>query len=635
MCGIVGYFSLDRKHLLDSYLVRATQSLSKRGPDFQSTRILSSQVGFGHTRLSIIDNSTLGNQPMSDSSGRFTIVFNGEIFNYRELKKEFLSDISFVSASDTEVLLHLYIKLGKDALKHLNGFFAFAIYDNKAEEIFLARDRFGIKPLHIYSNNAITLFSSELKAIMKFPIEKEIDYDSLILYLELNYIPGTNSILKDVKKLEPGHFAVINAKGQIAIEKYYAIPYEPGKKIVARESFVTAASELRTIVEDSVEKRLVSDVPLGSFLSGGIDSSVITACAAKQIKQLNTFSLGYRDDPYFDETYYANLVAKKFKTNHTVFPITTDEMFSHIFSVLDYIDEPFADSSAIAVYLLSHKVRGEVKVALSGDGGDELFGGYEKHRAELRAVKRNLANTLISLGLPFLNSLPRSRNSKVTNLFRQIYRYRNGLKLARDERYWQWCRPNPELKSFLLLKNDNVKNLEVIEKKKRFVLDGIKETGDINDILFADMQMVLSGDMLTKVDLMSMANGLEVRVPLLDYRVVNYTFSLPASFKVNQESGKGILREAFRNVLPVELFNRPKKGFEVPLLKWLRTGLRSIIEDDLLEERFIVHQNIFNYSEISKLKSSIFSKNPGEAPATIWALLVFQYWFKKYFSSNA
>ena len=636
MCGIAGYFSKQQNHFLDGFLAEAVKTLAKRGPDLQQTQTLSPNTGFAHARLSIIDTSAAGNQPMSDASGRFTIIFNGEIFNFRELHRQFLTDEKLNSSSDTEVLLHLFIKLGKDCLQHLNGFFAFAIFDRQADEIFLARDRFGIKPLHLYADENMIVFASELKAILKFPVKKQIDFNSLALYLQLNYLPGTSSILKNTRKLKPGHYTVIDRLGNLKEDPFYSIPYEPGKKISeSGKDYTSAKATLRKLVEAAVERRLISDVPLGAFLSGGIDSSIVTACATKYVDRLNTFSIGYKDDPWFDETKYANLVAKKFNTNHTVFSISNDEMFENIFSVLDYTDEPFADSSAIAVYVLSKKTRQQVTVSLSGDGGDELFAGYNKHKAELRARNKNLFNSLINIGLPLFHSLPQSRHSKFTNLFRQLTRYSEGLQLSASDRYWRWCAFSSQAEAVSLLKDQSLCDENELENRKKFVLDGIKETGDLNDVLYADTQMVLPNDMLTKVDLMSMANSLEVRVPLLDYTVVDYAFSLPVSFKISGGETKKILKDAFRDVLPAEIFNRPKHGFEVPLLKWIRTGLRPLIENELLEKNFIEQQGIFDYNKIDLLKQKIFSNNPGDVHATIWGLIVFQYWFKKYFTANA
>lgn len=632
MCGIAGYFSKQAEHRLHECLPKAISMLSQRGPDLQQAKILSPRVGLAHARLSIIDTSAVANQPMADDTGRFTLVFNGEIFNYRELKKQFLSDVTFHSSSDTEVLLHLYIRMGSQCLKHLNGFFAFAIFDKQEQEIFLARDRYGIKPLHVYSDDTMLVFGSELKAILQFPVKKELDLYTLAEYLQLNYIPGNRSMLKHVQKLSPGSFMAIEKTGASKTEQYYIIPYQPGEKISDKHTtYETATTQLRNLVEDSVNSRLVSDVPLGSFLSGGVDSSIISYCASKQLRQLNTFSIGYKDEPFFDETHYANLVAKRLGTHHTVFSVSNEDMFAHIFSILDYIDEPFADSSAIAVYILSQKTKQEVTVALSGDGGDELFAGYNKHRAEYRARQHSAFNFLLKAGLPVFNFLPKSRHSKLGNLFRQLQRYSEGLQLSAGKRYWQWCSFASQEKALRLLKHSSTLRFSEMESRKQFVLQALQTTGDINDVLYADTKMVLPNDMLTKVDLMSMANSLEVRVPLLDYRVVDFAFSLPAHYKIDADSSKKILKDAFKKDLPHEIFTRPKHGFEVPLLKWLQTGLRSLLEDNLLERNFVEQQNVFNADEIEKLKQKLYSSNPGDVHATLWGLLVFQYWYKKHF----
>ena len=631
MCGIVGYLSkspADLKAPLDN----ALKALSKRGPDKQVSQILSPSVGFGHARLAIIDTTDHATQPMSDATGRYTIIFNGEIFNFLDLKNRFLGDTKFQSTSDTEVLLYLYIKLGKDCLQHLNGFFAFAIYDAVDGTVFIARDRMGIKPLHIYEDGDKIIFASELKAIFAFPIQKEIDFDSLALYLQLNYIPGTSSILKNISRLSPGWYVTINKEGKQNKGQYYQVPFDDSRLVPETPtSYEAAKTKLASLLDASVERRLVSDVPLGSFLSGGIDSSIVASLAARHKPDLNTFSIGFKDEPYFDETHYANLVAKKFKTNHTVFSITTDDMYQHVFDILDYIDEPFADSSAIAVYILSMHTRKHVTVSLSGDGGDELFAGYNKHDAEMRARRNNFINWAVKTGLPIWQMLPKSRNSKFTNIFRQLERYGIGLKLSPQERYWRWCAFVDENDALRLLKNGSAVDKRDVEARKEKVLQYINGKDSINDTLMADTQMVLPYDMLTKVDLMSMANSLEVRVPILDYTVVDFAFTIPTSFKISGGHTKRILKDAFRDVLPDELYNRPKRGFEVPLLNWFRTGLRSLIEDDLLSEKFIREQGIFDATEINKLKQQLFSSSPGEVHARIWGLIVFQYWYKKYF----
>lgn len=630
MCGIAGYVNKGGIKGLDAHLANAAECLNKRGPDFRQIQQVSSTVALAHARLSIIDTSDIAHQPMADITGRYTIIFNGEIFNYRELADKYLADVTFKSTSDTEVLLYLYIKLGKDCLQLLNGFFALAIHDKHTNETLLARDRYGIKPLHIYSDSNLVIFASELKAIMAFPIAKQINYDTLALYLQLNYIPDNQSMLQGVSRLTPGSYATISSTGQLATNTYYTIPYTPGQSVSSPQNYDEAKHTLRQLVEAAVERRLVSDVPLGSFLSGGIDSSIITYCAAKQVRNLNTFSIGFKDEVFFDETKYANLVAKKFGTNHTVFSVSNDEMFDNIYNVLDYIDEPFADSSAIAVFLLSKKTRQKVTVALSGDGGDELFAGYNKHKAEMMMRNNGVLNALLKPAAPLLSALPQSRHSKFANLFRKVHRYAEGASLSAPERYWRWCVIQPQQQALTYFSQPGKVNIEAVNRRRAAITANVKPHGDINDILYADMQMVLPGDMLTKVDLMSMANSLEVRVPLLDYTVVNYAFSLPAAYKIDGTGGKKILKDAFRNELPQELFTRPKHGFEVPLRKWLMGGLNDLIESDLLKKDYIVEQGIFDVNRTEALKKQLYSSNPGDAHAVMWALVVFQYWYKKF-----
>jgi asparagine synthase (glutamine-hydrolysing) len=375
---------------------------------------------------------------------------------------------------------------------------------------------------------------------------------------------------------------------------------------------------------------MISDVPLGAFLSGGVDSSVIVSLASKFTKHLNTYSIGFKDEPFFDETYYARLVADKLKTNHTVFSLTNDDLFSVLFKVLDYMDDPFADSSAIAVYLLSRETRKHVTVALSGDGADELFGGYMKHTGEMRIRNVGILGNLLKHTFPLIKLLPQSRNSLFTNKIRQIAKYAEGMNLSEKERYWRWCSFISENEAKKLLQSEIDFNEYI--KRKDSITNNIAEKGSINDVFYTDMKHILVNDMLIKVDMMSMANSLEVRAPFLDYELVNYIFSLPAHYKIQGNVRKRILQDAFRNDLPEEIYHRPKHGFEVPLLKWFRNELSSLINDELLNDEFIISQNIFELTETKKLKTRLHSKNPGDVHAQIWGLLVFQYWWKKYFS---
>jgi asparagine synthase (glutamine-hydrolysing) len=427
----------------------------------------------------------------------------------------------------------------------------------------------------------------------------------------------------------PGHAIWVNYQ-KVEVFKYYDITYTQAAPPAS--TYDAAKKQFKILLEDAVVKRLVADVPLGSFLSGGVDSSVIAGLAARHKPDLHTFSIGFKDEKFFDETSYALLTAKHFKTNHTVFSLTNNDLYAHLFKVLDYIDEPFADSSALAVYILSKETRKHATVALSGDGADELLGGYNKHAAFYRLLHKGWKEEAVSFFHPLWKTLPRSRNNPLANLFRQFYRFSHGSRLNGPDRYWQWAGFASEEDATKMFSESSLNSIsEEYHTRKRDLLVNIPVHESINDILLTDVKLVLANDMLTKVDLMSMANSLEVRVPFLDYRLVDFLFSLPDSYKINGNIQKRILQDTFQDFLPVELYNRPKKGFEVPLLKWFRGEMKSLIMDDLLSEVLIKEQNIFNYRSIQGLKSQLFSSNPGDVHARIWGLIVFQYWWKKTF----
>ena len=632
MCGITGIFAFN---LIGKFnminLAAATKTLEKRGPDYQGL-YSDAFVGLGHRRLSIIDTSSAANQPMWDESGRYCIIFNGEIFNFQELRMELETKrISFSTHSDTEVLLKLYILEKEKCLDRINGFFAFCVYDKQEQAFFLARDRYGIKPLLYVMDEDKFIFASEMKSILAYGIEKELDYTSLHTYLQINYVPAPRTIFKKVKKLLPGQYLKVKPQ-ELEVKTYYQIPYSPDQKQTSSISYENAKLKLASVLEASVQRRLVADVPLGAFLSGGVDSSVITALASRHQPDLHTFSIGFRDEKFFDETEYARLVSNHFKTEHTVFSLTNDDLFEHVHSILDYIDEPFADSSAINVFILSKETKKHATVALSGDGADELLAGYNKHSAFHRILNKGWKENTVKSLLPLWKILPKSRSNPLSNKVRQLQRFAEGMKLSSRDRYWSWAGYANENEALGLFSEASC--LQYIESEynsfKSDLLNSIPEKESINDILLTDIQLVLSNDMLTKVDLMSMANGLEVRVPFLDYEVVNYVSTLPSEFKINANIRKRILQDTYKDLLPSQLYNRPKKGFEVPLLKWFQREMKSLIMNDLLSEKFITQQNIFNYSEIEKLKRKLFSSNPEDIHARIWGLVVFQWWWKKY-----
>ena len=634
MCGITGLFALTSVAVPNlSKITQSNQKLFSRGPD-NGNVFLGEKLALGHRRLSIIDPSLGSSQPMIDATGRYVIVFNGEIFNYLELASRYLGNTwqrigGPKTTSDTEVLLYLLIEYGTDCLKWLSGFFAFAMYDKQTGELLLARDRFGKKPLLYYSCEDYIAFASEMKALVEWDIPRQLDYTVLHQYLQLNYIPQPQSILKGVQKLKAAHYMKLDSRGIAEYEAYYTLQINTGG--YENYTYEEAKSELIARMDASVQERMISDVPLGAFLSGGIDSSLIVALASRYTNNLNTFSIGYKDNPYFDETRYARLVADKYKTNHTVFSLSTNDFLEHVIDVLDYIDEPFADSSAIPVYILSMHTRKHVTVALSGDGGDEVFAGYNKHGAEWKVRQRSLANNIVKAGLPLWTVLPKSRNSRVTNLFRQLHRFAEGASLSSKERYWRWASINSPKQVNDLLQSEVLTKIskETLVKEKQLLLSSLNN-GDYNEILLTDMNLVLLSDMLVKVDLMSMANSLEVRSPFLDYKVVDFAFSLPSSYKIDHRMKKKIVQDAFRPLLPEALYNRPKHGFEIPLLGWFRHELWGLINDNLLETGFIKNQGIFNPDGIERLKKKLLGNNPEDSHATIWALLVFQHWWKRY-----
>ncbi len=632
MCGIAGLISVMNIPDGRQRVERAIATLRHRGPDF--SRVESrGEVHMGHARLSIIDTSEAGHQPMSDSEGRATVVFNGEIYNYRELRERLqAAGYRFHSYSDTEVLLNAYLHFGIEFLHELNGFFAFALYDHRSAELLLARDRMGIKPLYYHFQDGALSFASELKGLRAMNGRAEPDPVAMHLFFELNYIPAPLSIFKGTRALRPGEVLQYH-NGKVRKWDWYKldekIPLEPSDN-----NYEAAQQRLREKLEESVAARLVADVPLGAFLSGGIDSSVIVALAARHSRELHTFSIGFKDAPFFDESAYAEHVARKFNTRHRAFKLSLNELYGELDEALSFLDEPFADSSALLVYMLSKETRKHVTVALSGDGGDELFGGYHKHYGEQMMREGGWKMQAVTALGPLWQRMPRSRQGKLGNRFRQLDRFARAARLTAAERYWQWCSIATKSETERLLRNP-LNEAEQKERNKliRSFTGFLSDEGNLNEVLYSDTQLVLPNDMLTKVDRMSMAHSLEIRVPFLDHRVVEYAFSLPPEYKVSGKMKKRIVQDAFREILPPELYDRPKRGFELPMLAWMRGPLKELLFDDLLAEKKIEAQGLFRFEEIERLRRALFSRKPGDAPARLYALLVFQTWWKNYYDS--
>lgn len=626
MCGIAGVFSFTGKALSHKdHLEKSIETLSRRGPDYTGF-YESPHCLLGHKRLSIIDTSSSSHQPMSDQQNRYTIVFNGEVYNYQELKEEHLQNYPFQSEGDTEVLLGMYAKYGPEMLDHLNGFFALAIFDLQENTLFIARDRMGIKPFYYAVEDETFIFGSELKALLPYPFKKVIDKSSFYNYLRLTYIPAPETILQSFKKLKPGHYMVISLDNKQAKPSCY---YAPSDKKMENDSalpldYETAQSKIRSLMEASVNKRLIADVPTGCFLSGGLDSSIVSAIAARQKENLNTFSVGYADHQFYDETEYAESVARKIGSDHHTLKLTNKDLLESMEQTLEYLDEPFADSSAIAVNILSRYTKKRVTVALSGDGADELFAGYQKHLAELKASETNWKYRLISAMGPIWRILPKSRSTKITDTFRKLEKFSRIQKLDPEERYLALASfTQPEIVNEIISTIPPHTGLEEL-------IPYNKNWSSIENTLMNDLSLVLPNDMLTKVDRMSMANSLEVRTPFLDHQIVEFAISLPTEFKIKGNERKRILHDAFKEYLPQELYNRPKKGFEVPLLQWFRDDLNSFLFEELLTPENLQKHNLIRLEAIEKLKHKLNSSNPGDSAVIIWSLAVFQFWWNKY-----
>jgi len=429
----------------------------------------------------------------------------------------------------------------------------------------------------------------------------------LYSYLRLNYCAGNESIFKNVHQLEPGHYIKIK-NGKITKENWF------------EEKKSKNTEDLFELMNDAVNLRLNADVPVGSFLSGGIDSSIISALAKQHHKNIHTFSIGFKDEPFFDETDTARSVAKHIGSNHHEFKLSNTDFLDNIHPFLNSIDEPFADSSALNVYILCQLTKKHVKVALSGDGADELFKGYNKHKAILLAKSRT-SKILTAAMHPLTNLIPKSRHGKLQNQSRKIDKFKKLIghsDKVKQQFLAQLC-DGQEANALLKKRESSAYFNSLFKHSKIFHSFPLEDTFDI--------EIVLKDDMLVKADRFSMFNGLEIRSPFLDYRIVNYALNLDKKEKINRNEQKIILRKKFEHLLPKEVFTRKKKGFELPLWKWLNTELRFEIENKWLSKAFVTTQGLFNYNEVELLKSKLFSKNPGDSAARVWALIVFQNWY--------
>ena len=626
MCGICGIINFNGKPISQNLIQQMNNTLIHRGPDdegyyFNKQANSGHPIGdrpsvtLAHRRLSIIDLDT-GHQPMSNEDGTVWIVFNGEIYNFIKLREKLIKrGHQFCTKTDAEVIIHAYEEYGIDCLNHFNGMFAFALWDEKNNMLFLARDRLGIKPLYYSVLPNEFIFASEIKAILKHPkIQKEIDWKALSDYLFYQYIPPPKAIFTQVKKLPPAHFILIKKDRQIEIESYWDLKWEPDYSLTKQECI----DETRRLLLQVVEDRLVSDVPFGAFLSGGVDSSAVVSAMAKIMNiPVKTFTIGFKESD-FDEAYYGRILAKHLNTEHYE-EIVKPNAIEILPELAHKFDEPFADSSAIPTYYVAKLARKRVTMVLSGDGGDEGFAGYVRY---LQALKEQ---TLFDEKYPFLKKLSRL----ILSFYPQNLRGRGSLERILETLLQRYFR---SIQIFNFTQIQNLLSPEIRkylnDYRSEYFLEKFYKENKFPDLISAlqylDIKTYLSEDILVKIDRATMANSLEARVPLLDHRLLEFLARVPVNYKINGKTSKWILREAIKDWLPPRFLDRPKHGFAVPLAYWFRNNLAQFVKDRILGKRFL-RRGFFHKDFIKKIIEE-HQKGIRDWASRIWSLLIFDEW---------
>lgn len=626
MCGLCGVFLFDSGASVQARSLDAMmQRLVHRGPDGRGGYVPGSSVGLGHRRLAIIDLER-GEQPVANETGTVQAVFNGEIYNHAGLRSELETrGHRFRSRCDSEVLVHLYEELGSDLVLRLNGMFAFAIWDSEKEVLTLARDRLGIKPLYYYRWSEGVAFSSELRSLMALPeVPSEVDPESLYLYLLHEFVPAPRTILSGVRKMRPAEIIRIGRDGELSEAVYWRCPYEPKVDLSDAE----AQEEFLERLDRAVDRRLMSDVPLGAFLSGGIDSSTIVYLMRQRIPgRLRTFSIGFEDSTY-DELPYARTVANRLGTEHHEEVLTLDGMAA-VDVVSAHLDEPLGDASAVPTYLVSRLARRHVKVCLSGDGGDELLAGYERHLASWLA--RNVYGKIpgfLRRGVlePAARRLPTSAGKK--DALHLLKRFVEGASKDPRGRQLRW-------QTFLPIEwEDEIFTAAMLDQRSAFapfeavaaVAAAACARGTLDRELAIELGLYLPDDILTKVDRMSMAVSLEARVPFLDHELVEFTARLPETYKMRFGRGKSLLRRVMRDKLPTEVLQRRKQGFGIPVRRWLRDELHDRVADTFSGATIRQCPWLDTHGLLTMLESH--RRGDGDHSHELWSLFMFGLWLE-------
>lgn len=620
MCGIIGAYINKSNDLNVEKFNIIRDKLSYRGPDSGGT-FNHENIFLGHRRLSIIDLDT-GNQPMFDAKGETSIVFNGEIYNFLTIKKELKTlGVVFKTNSDTEVILEGYLAWGLEGcLKRLEGMYAFSIWDNQKKKLFVVRDKFGEKPLYYSKDENGFYFASELKAVVPFLDEVKISKKALNLFFGLTYIPEPFSIYDNIFKLEAGYYLEVS-ENEFNKVQYFDLLGKINKTSSVID-YSEAKNKLRDMLFESVKCRMVSDVPLGAFLSGGIDSSIISAIMSKvSSNPINTFSIGFREKEY-DESERAELVAKHIKSKHHLYYVDHNDLLEVVDKTLTYFDEPFGDSSAIPSMLVSKKAGEKVKVVLTGDCADELFGGYEKYLAKSYSEKYNSFPGPIRKSFEsIIKVIP--HNNLTNHKLRKIKKVVKSANLTPENRYLNMCSLgfNSDEK-YNLLNSDYQENVQGQILKYFNEADG----DELSKTFYSDIKLVLEGDMLPKVDRTCMINSLEARAPFLDSSIVEFSLNLPHDYKILGTNKKRILKDTFSDLLPKETMSFSKKGFGIPIRIWFQKELKEELLS-LLSEDFLISQNIFNITYVNKIVEEHMSNKENHS-SKLWQLFVFQKWYK-------
>jgi asparagine synthase (glutamine-hydrolysing) len=621
MCGICGIVDFEGRLNLPEAIENMTRTLAHRGPDGRGVELSRdpgdrSRVALGHTRLAIIDLSDAGRQPMPGPSGTL-LVLNGEIYNFREKRAE-CGDYPFRSQSDTEVVLALYERHGENFVDHLLGMFALALWDSREGKLLLARDPAGKKPLYYRSVPGNFAFGSEIKALLALDQPSCFDRAALPLYLTYGYVPSPDTFYSGVKKLPAGSLLVVDASGAARTRRFWKYPIgpAPGSPVPGLSSQEAA---LRWRLEDAIRRRMVSDVPLGAFLSGGIDSSIIVGIMSRiSDEPVRTFSIGFTDDAAYDESAYAGLAARRFRTNHTEFKVRA-KAIDLIDRLVWHYDEPFGDSSAIPTYIVSELAREHVKVVLTGDGGDELFAGYERFAAALWTER--IPRGALAAGRWISRLLPAPGHA--LNRRRRIKRFFSKALLPLDRRYLEWNSFFTSAELNRLLATDFPDPIDGFGRL-------LGEPGDctlLQRILRLNFETYLLDDLLVKTDRMTMAHGLEARCPFLDAGLVAWAASLPDRLKIRRGCLKYLLKRSFRDLLPPEILARGKKGFGVPLGRWMRGDLRDYSHDLLLGPGSRIRDHVN-----TEFVGSLLAEHEAQLQdhgQKIWSLLTLEVWLRQ------